>query len=196
MSLTTDNEDSHLSSALFDYQNAYLEEQRAILWQIEEEKSKNALQQLHGQQSGCEASFASTRLLALSTLEGSEIEQLDTGSPSHSYKEHEKQASPCSTFDDVQNDDDLIPEQLRILEEIQGTSQRAYSYPETTVNEIITGDDVLQEQMSIMQEIEVQDASTTKPAAKVTSPPRSVAARRLLSHAIVEEQVEHYRITE
>ena len=164
--------------------------------QIEEDKSKKALQQLHGRQSGCEASFASTRLLALSTLEGSEIEQLDTGSPSHSYKEHEKQASPCSTFDDVQNDDDLIPEQLRILEEIQGTSQRAYSYPETTVNEIITGDDVLQEQMSIMQEIEAQDASTRKPAAKVTSPPRLVAARRLLPHAIIEEQVEHYRITE
>ena len=112
MSLTTDDEDSHLSSALFDSQNAYLEEQQAISRQMEEEKSKKALQQLHGQQSGCEASFASTRLLASSTLEGSEIDQLDTGSPSHSYKEHEEQASPYSTFDD----DDLIPEQLRILQ--------------------------------------------------------------------------------
>ena len=90
----------------------------------------------------------------------------------------------------------MIPEQLRILEEIQGTSQRAYSYPKTTVNEIITGDDVLQEQMRIIQDIEAQDASTRKPAAKVTSPPRSVTAHCLLPHAIVEEQVERSRKTE
>jgi hypothetical protein len=180
------DEDTELASALLDSENAYLEEQRAILKRIEEENNYKTTSQ-QDQQSWCEETFASTRSSVWSTLDHSKNDQLDH-TTSHSVEGYEDQAIYVLNGDDALKDDDMrIPEQLFMLEGGQGTLRRGFHTNPAPANEI-PYDEVIQEQIRILQEIQAQDVSAKQPTAKVTPSPRS--ATRIPSSKAMVEQVD------
>lgn len=175
---------SHLSST--NSEDLFLEEQRAILRQIEDanhlqRKKANDYSQL--EDSGCDETFASSH----TTLDRWSI-----------GPDKEEDESPFSTFaySEADNDDELVQEQVRILEEIhQRASQEGN---QKLASNHITDDDVIQEQIRIMQEFQLQaDAAKQQHSPKappLPSPSRSNTARFPSARGMLEEETRYPEI--
>ena len=182
---TEDEEDTELASTLTDSVNIFGEEQRAIFQKIENDN--NVLKP----ETGCDETIARVGSFTLSACDLLEVHNLDRASRNHEWNP----SRPFSTLEKAALDgEDLIQEQLRILDEIQGTSRSDQHVP---AEDMISDHDVIQEQVRIMQDIQALLNTPGKPSfATEIRPSPSFKTCLFPERAVIEENERCYELSQ